>query len=555
MTYQVLARKWRPQNFETLVGQQHVMQALVNSLDSGRLHHAYLFTGTRGVGKTTIARLIAKALNCEQGVSSKPCGVCSSCVDIAAGRFVDLMEVDAASRTKVEDTRDLLENVQYAPTRGRFKVYLIDEVHMLSGHSFNALLKTLEEPPAHVKFLLATTDPQKLPVTVLSRCLQLHLKNLTVPQIAEHLEALLVKENLSFELPALTLLATHANGSMRDGLSLLDQAIAVGNGAVNLSTVEFMLGVTSEHVVQDLLVAFIAQELPALLQVSEQLQALGANYAQVLTRLQEIWHQAALVQFGAILAGENDLIRQVATGFDPESIQLFYEITSIGRRDLALSPSPKLGFEMVLLRLLAFRPRCVGVVNTAKSAQVAMSAPVKPVAVVTKPKIEAAVMVKETPPWQQDPVPVAQALPVTPNVMVQPVSPINASCENWAALVPRLGLTAFSKVLAEHVCFERQEADHYYLSLATEHALMLQERHQTKIKDALSAHFGKKMHLTIQLGRSEQSQSPLAVNQQQQQTRVQQALHTLSQDAPLQKILTSFDGKLLPNSLQFEESD
>ena len=559
MAYQVLARKWRPQSFETLVGQQHVMQALVNSLDSQRLHHAYLFTGTRGVGKTTIARLIAKALNCEQGISSKPCGVCGSCVDIAAGRFIDLLEVDAASRTKVEDTRDLLENVQYAPTRGRFKVYLIDEVHMLSGHSFNALLKTLEEPPAHVKFLLATTDPQKLPVTVLSRCLQFHLKNLQPLQITTHLADILAKEALHFDAPALDLLAEAANGSMRDALSLLDQAIAVGAGQVTVNAVELMLGVTSEHVLVELLHAFIKQDLTALLSVSEQLAVMGADYAYVLMRLQAFWHRAALWQFGVEEASSiQAILAQLAEAFSQEDIQLFYEITSLGRRDLPLSPSPKAGFEMVLLRLLAFRPssavKAPALAHVKPVARQSIAAPVSApeVAPVVAPKI-APVNVSVPPPVHDAPWATATSSRVAaPLKQPEVVRESQPAGDPWVSLLPQMGLTAFSKVLAEHLSFEREETDHFYLSLAESHALMLQERHQQKIIEALSGHFKRPIKLSIQVGRSSIAQSPLEVQHQHQQAKESQALQAVAEDTTLQRVLQTFDAKVLPETLTFE---
>ncbi len=296
MTHQVLARKYRPQSFTEMVGQEHVLQALVNALDSERLHHAYLFTGTRGVGKTTIARLFAKCLNCEQGVSSKPCLTCSACQEIKAGRFIDLIEVDAASRTKVEDTRDLLDNVQYAPSRGRFKVYLIDEVHMLSGHSFNALLKTLEEPPAHVKFLLATTDAQKLPATVLSRCLQFNLKNMLPDQIVDHLKHVLELENIVFEPPALLPLARAANGSMRDALSLLDQAIAYANGELTATAVHAMLGTVEQTHVIALLNALSAQDAPSLVQHIQTMAEQTSDFASALGDLLGLLHAVALAQ-------------------------------------------------------------------------------------------------------------------------------------------------------------------------------------------------------------------------------------------------------------------
>ena len=359
MSYEVLARKWRPRTFEEMVGQEHVLRALINALDSDRLHHAFLFTGTRGVGKTTIARILAKSLNCEQGVSSTPCGECSACREIDEGRFIDLIEVDAASRTKVEDTRELLENVQYAPTRGRYKVYLVDEVHMLSNHSFNALLKTLEEPPPHVKFLLATTDPQKLPVTVLSRCLQFNLKRLPQEKIASHLEKVLGAEQIRFEKGALRLLARAADGSMRDALSLLDQAIAHGGGALQEATVGEMLGTIDQGRVRALIRHLAADDGEALLQEAGLLSEQGADFLGVLAELLSLLHRIAVLQTVGEMGEEPEeekALSELARLLSPEDTQLFYQIALLGRRDLPLAPDPRSGFEMILLRMLAFRP-------------------------------------------------------------------------------------------------------------------------------------------------------------------------------------------------------
>lgn len=359
MSYQVLARKWRPATFDQMVGQSHVLHALTNALSQQRLHHAYLFTGTRGVGKTSLARLFAKGLNCEQGVTATPCGVCGSCVEIAQGRFVDLIEVDAASRTKVDDTRELLDNVQYRPTRGRFKVYLIDEVHMLSRSSFNALLKTLEEPPEHVKFLLATTDPQKLPVTVLSRCLQFNLKSLTQGEIGTQLNHILTQEQLPFEAEALKLLAKAANGSMRDALSLTDQAIAFGGGNVMLTQVQTMLGSIDEQHVVALLKALTDADIGVLMHTCAQVLAYGADAQEVLRSLLELLHQITLTQFAPAAAQQSlysAQIRAFAEQLTPEQVQLYYQILLTGRKDLPHAPDPKSGLEMALLRAVAFVP-------------------------------------------------------------------------------------------------------------------------------------------------------------------------------------------------------
>jgi len=360
MSYQVLARKWRPANFEQMVGQEHVLQALINALDSERLHHAYLFSGTRGVGKTTVARIFAKSLNCDTGISSKPCGKCSSCLEIDEGRSVDLIEIDAASRTGVDDMRELLDNVQYAPTRGRFKIYLIDEVHMLTKHSFNALLKTLEEPPPHIKFLLATTDPQKLPVTVLSRCLQFNLKRMLKKQIQTHLQYLLGEEKIEFEQGALASLASAADGSMRDALSLLDQAIAYGAGSVLQDTVEAMLGAVSGDYLFKLIDALLLQDSAAMIREARNIISHNPDYQRVCAEMISLLQQIALRQGGIDVESEDDLldarIAGLATQMSMEETQLYYQILLQGRHDLDISPDQALGFEMLMLRLLAFSP-------------------------------------------------------------------------------------------------------------------------------------------------------------------------------------------------------
>ncbi|WP_217876482.1 DNA polymerase III subunit gamma/tau [Pseudoalteromonas shioyasakiensis] len=360
MSYQVLARKWRPQTFHELVGQSHVKQALVNALTQNRLHHAYLFTGTRGVGKTTIARIFAKSLNCDKGISAEPCGQCSSCTDIEAGRYIDLLEIDAASRTKVEDTREILDNVQYAPTRGRYKVYLIDEVHMLSKHSFNALLKTLEEPPEHVKFLLATTDPQKLPVTILSRCLQFNLNALSQSEIHDQLAHVLNQEQLNFDDKSLSILAKAADGSMRDALSLTDQAIAQTNGNINHQAVQTMLGLMDTQYSQTMLAALLCQDGDALLQEVKAVVSRNPNFVALLDDLIALTHLIQLVQLVPSAAALDDtnreFIEQVAQTTDAQQMQVYYQLLLNGKKDLQWAPDAKLGFEMIMLRLLAFQP-------------------------------------------------------------------------------------------------------------------------------------------------------------------------------------------------------
>src|SRR5688572_352494 len=364
MSYLVLARKWRPRSFAELVGQEHVRQALVNALDSGRVHHAFLFTGTRGVGKTTIARILARSLNCERGVSSTPCGECGACREIDEGRFVDLIEVDAASRTKVDDTRDLLDNVQFLPTRGRYKVYLIDEVHMLSAHSFNALLKTLEEPPPHVKFLLATTDPQKLPVTVLSRCLQFNLKRLPAALIAARLAHILAAEKVAFEPPAVELLARAADGSLRDALSLLDQMLAFGAGRVTEADARAMLGTVDRQQVLGLVERLADRDAAGLFAAIAAIDAYAPDYGGLLDEMAALLQKLALRQavpgLGEDEVHPEETLAALAARMPAEDLQLAYQLATHGRRDLELAPDARTGFEMTLLRILAFRPADAG---------------------------------------------------------------------------------------------------------------------------------------------------------------------------------------------------
>ena len=427
MSYQVLARKWRPRSFREMVGQTHVLKALINALDNQRLHHAYLFTGTRGVGKTTIARIIAKCLNCETGITSTPCGTCSVCREIDEGRFVDLIEIDAASRTKVEDTRELLDNVQYAPSRGRFKVYLIDEVHMLSSHSFNALLKTLEEPPPYVKFILATTDPQKLPATILSRCLQFSLKNMSPERVVEHLSHVLEAENVPFEQDALWLLGRAADGSMRDAMSLTDQAIAFGEGKVLAADVRAMLGTLDHGQVYGVLQALLEGDARALLEAVRELAEQGPDWSGVLAEMLNVLHRVAIAQALPEAVdngqGDRDKVLALAAALPAEDVQFYYQMGLIGRRDLPLAPEPRGGFEMVLLRMLAFRPADADdapkpVLKPVGISQ-ATADPAQPVATVA---------VAEAPAPVVEPAP-APAPAVEPPLHAEPAVPVQAEPE------------------------------------------------------------------------------------------------------------------------------
>ncbi len=431
MSYQVLARKWRPRFFDEMVGQEHVLRALINALNEQRLHHAYLFTGTRGVGKTTIARILAKCLNCEEGISARPCGKCSACREISEGRFVDLIEVDAASRTKVEDTRELLDNVQYAPTRGRFKVYLIDEVHMLSTHSFNALLKTLEEPPEHVKFLLATTDPQKLPVTVLSRCLQFSLKNMTPERIVGYLGKVLDAEQIGYEEPALWQLGRAAQGSMRDALSLTDQAIAYGEGQVGEAQVNAMLGTMDRGRMFKLAEVMARADATEVMAEVAAMAEHGPDYDEVLQGLLSIWHKSALGQVvpDAIenSEGDRDAILQLAMAMQPEDLQLYYQIALSGRSDLALAPDPRQGFEMILLRMLAFRPAPAAPLDLDLESALQKKKPLtatdsgRPAANVPEPSVS--VMTADAAPAAESAVVAAAVIPDEATVSASPLPP------------------------------------------------------------------------------------------------------------------------------------
>jgi DNA polymerase-3 subunit gamma/tau len=474
MTYQVLARKWRPRDFSEVVGQEHVLRALINALEGNRLHHALLFTGTRGVGKTTLARILAKCLNCETGVTAKPCGQCSSCQSIDAGRFVDLIEVDAASRTKVDDTRELLDNVQYAPTQGRFKVYLIDEVHMLSGHSFNALLKTLEEPPPHVQFLLATTDPQKLPPTILSRCLQFNLKRLPVPLIAGHLARLCEQEQVAAEPAGLQLLAQAAEGSLRDGLSLLDQAIAFGGGKIAESEVRAMLGTIGRQQIDALLAALAAADAEAVLAAVTALDEQAPDYQGVLDELAARLQRIALVQVapGAVPAEDaGEWLQAAQAAMTPETVQLYYQIALIGKRDLPLAPDPRMGFEMVLLRMLAFRPASAGTAGAAGAdSAVRQPAAAAPKAPAAKPAAH------------------------------KPAAAAAGADTDWATLVEALPVRGVARELAANCVLDGRDGDTLRLTLDAAHQQLLTDQSRGRLEEALARHYGRPVTLRINAG-------------------------------------------------------
>jgi DNA polymerase-3 subunit gamma/tau len=507
MSYIVLARKWRPKRFADMVGQEHVLRALTNSLDSGKIHHAFLFTGTRGVGKTTIARILAKSLNCERGVSSNPCGVCAACREIDEGRFVDLIEVDAASRTKVDDTRELLDNVQYAPSCGRYKVYLIDEVHMLSNHSFNALLKTLEEPPPHVKFLLATTDPQKLPVTVLSRCLQFSLKRLSSSLIAERMKLIATAEKLDFEPAALAHLARAADGSMRDGLSLLDQLIAFGGGALSEANTRAMLGTIDRGHVSRIVEALAREDGPGLLAQVAELDRDAPDYDRALADLAAFLQRIAIVQIVPDAAQEDEefdaeVLARMSRSMRAEDLQLYYQIALAGRRDLSLAPDPRLGFEMTLLRMLAFRPDAPAAGTTAGSGAAAASASGAGRALPTPAAARAAPQATVTP--------IAPIAPAPPTVSAPPSStapaalaPASIDAAAWPRIVEGAGLSGMVRQFALNCVPASFERDVLTLRLDEGVDARRSRAIEEKLLQALSKYLARAIRLVFEVSQSE----------------------------------------------------
>ncbi len=485
MSYLVLARKWRPKTFADTVGQDHVVKALVNALESGRLHHAYLFTGTRGVGKTTLARILAKALNCETGVTAEPCGVCSACVEIDEGRFVDLIEVDAASKTKVDDTRELLDNVQYAPARGRYKVYLIDEVHMLSKSSFNALLKTLEEPPPHVKFLLATTDPQKLPVTVLSRCLQFNLKRMTPRLIADRLAYICGEEGIEAAPEALRMLARAADGSMRDALSLLDQAIAYCGGDLVEDQLALMLGTIDRNFVERIARELANGDASALLETVAEIDEHFPDYGRLLDDLAALLQRVAVLQVVGSTGDdpEDGVVEptELAGALSPADVQLYYQTAIMGRRDLYLAPDPRSGAEMTLLRMLAFRPA---------GDSAASGSPPRPAG-----KQSAA----------GSPAPskaAAGSAAGAPSSRATESKAVRWQDPDWARLLPELGLNGAARLLAGNCAFLKREDDTIYFNLDASFEAMLTTARQEAVAEALSRHFGEALKVKVSVGDS-----------------------------------------------------
>ncbi len=509
MSYLVLARKWRPKSFDTLVGQEHVVRALTHALEQNRLHHAYLFTGTRGVGKTTIARILAKALNCEQGITPTPCGVCSSCLEIDAGRFIDYVEMDAASNRSVEDMAALLEKAAYAPNSGRYKVYMIDEVHQLSGHAFNAMLKTLEEPPEHVKFILATTDPQKIPVTVLSRCLQFNLKQMPPGHIIDHLSRVLDAEGVAFEPAALRHLAKAAAGSMRDALSLLDQTIAHGAGRIEDEGVRAMLGTVGDDHLYALLDGVVAGDIHAMLAVAATIEERSLSFESALLELATLLHRIALLQFAPDAlpdAAEQSRLAPYAERLDPEYLQLCYQILIHGRDELALAPDEAAGFGMTLLRLFAFRPASdhepikVGAGGTA-AVRVVTSAPVR---------------------------------------SVPPVERVAADSD-WHALVGQLPLTGMVRQLAQHCELARQSDTGIVLRIAPTHKHL--QPHQDKLRAELARHYGRALTLDIQLVEPA-GQTPKAKAENERRERQERAIAAIKGDPFVREACDLFDASI-----------
>jgi DNA polymerase-3 subunit gamma/tau len=584
MSYQVLARKWRPQNFQQLVGQEHVQRALVNALNDDRLHHAYLFTGTRGVGKTTIARIFSKSLNCETGITSTPCGECSTCVEIAEGRYVDLIEVDAASRTGVDDTRDLLENVQYAPTRGRYKVYLIDEVHMFSKSSFNALLKTLEEPPPHVKFLLATTDPQKLPVTILSRCLQFNLKRLPVSLIISHLQHVLTEEKVEHNVTALQLISEAADGSMRDALSLLDQAIAFGGGTVREQDVRDMLGSVSRDKVIRLLTAILKRDATQAMAVVAELAELSPDFENVLAELLSLLHHMSLAKTVPEALDEfvsaREVLLKLSEEVSAEDLHLFYQVALIGRRDLPLSPDARNGFEMIVLRMLAFRPASItaGTVTHAQNQSQSQLA--------ARPGAQAQARTEADKPQTAKPQ-VVSSVSQSRSQLQAPTQPLSDSNHgiaedragdgrvdeystppvasstatsrpmsapvgsgDWREVVNALGLGGLVKQLAINCTMKQRDGCNIVLQIESGHSNLINSKAKQRLQQALGEYFNIDAQLEIQVASQVSSESPAQTTQRETQQRQQQAVESINEDSFTQSLKENFNAEIIPGSVK-----
>ncbi|MDD2833841.1 MAG: DNA polymerase III subunit gamma/tau [Methylotenera sp.] len=550
MSYQVLARKWRPKSFETLVGQDHVVRALTNALEQNRLHHAYLFTGTRGVGKTTLARILAKSLNCETGISAKPCGICNTCIEIDKGRFVDLIEVDAASNTQVDAMRDLLDNAQYAPTAGRFKVYIIDEVHMLSKSAFNAMLKTLEEPPSHVKFILATTDPQKVPVTVLSRCLQFNLRQMAGTSITGHLQNILSQENIPFEPNALHLISRAANGSMRDALSLTDQAIAYGGKMVNEAEARAMLGAIDQSYLYQLLEALLANDGSSLIQQAKAMEERSISFEAALNDFALLLHQIAVAQTVPDTVAddlpEREVLLSLAQRIQPETLQLYYQIALLGRRDIGLAPDEFAGFTMSLLRMLAFTP-------TENNKQATPRKQPESRNTITQTRHNTPVS-NPTPPsrvantaLEADAAQEPNVLPQQ-NVSAQAISHDARSFDgNWRNLVDELKL-GLARELAKHC--ELVSFDEHSISLSVPEAQkhLLSPNYQEKLNTAITQYFDKKIKLQFNIGGT--GNTPAKQIMHEKAAAQADAEQAIKQDNFVQALIHDFGATIIPNSIK-----
>jgi DNA polymerase-3 subunit gamma/tau len=526
MTYQVLARKWRPKAFDQLVGQGHVVTALVNALDTGRLHHAYLFTGTRGVGKTTLARILAKSINCETGVSSRPCGKCRACTDIDSGRFVDMLEVDAATNTKVDEMRELLDTAQYMPVSGRYKVYIIDEVHMLSRHAFNSMLKTLEEPPEHVKFILATTDPQRLPVTVLSRCLQFNLKPLAPQALAGHLKRVLEAEGIPFEEPALLLLARAAAGSVRDSLSLTDQAIAFGSGTVKAKQVSDMLGAVGGDLVWPLIEAIAAADGAGALAEADRICERGLSCDQALQDIAAFLHRIALAQHGAQAAPDDPdaaRIAALAARLDAGRVQVMYQVAVLGRRDLPLAPDEIAGFGMAVMRMLSFGLASAGEPVAARGAGT-------PVATGGNAR----------------PAPVAAEQPVATPRSGTAAAGFDG---DWGAFVERQNLSGMAGLLARYGELESFQNNHLQLVLAEAHRMYAEKAYQDKLKAALAPQFGTGFRLSVRVGET-RGRSVAAVRGVEAQKRIDSAAAAIEGDPFVRDLVEGMGAQVVASTIR-----
>ena len=562
MSYQVLARKWRPRKFSELVGQEHVVRALTNALDTGRMHHAYLFTGTRGVGKTTIARIFAKSLNCERGQSADPCGECSVCTSVDEGRFVDLLEIDAASNTGVDDVREVIENAQYAPSRGRFKVYLVDEVHMLSRNAFNALLKTLEEPPPHVKFLLATTDPQKLPVTVLSRCLKFNLKRLLPEQISGQMRHILGAENIAYEDSAIGELARAADGSLRDGLSLLDQAIAYGGGSLHADDVRTMLGSVARGQVLGVLDALAAGDGERLLAECTQIASYSPDFGGVLDDLASVLHRLQLIQ---LIPGyqpeegsdDDSALVTLAERMTPEDVQLYYQIATSGRRDLAIAPDARTGFEMAMLRMLAFRPddgapatraeRPAATPSPAAAPQ-RNSAPApsaRPASVMHQPAAD----VRPAP--RVEPVPAAAVAPVPPAAAVAPIAIDEQGLPHWESLIERANLRGPFGLLAQNALLRQRDGNTLVLALQPAHMSLAVEPMVSQMEERIGQALGERIRLRfVGIAASATTETPAARAAQARDVAQSAAEESIEGDPLVQSLKREFGARVVPQSVK-----